>query len=139
MEILRFLHSLTRWGVIIVTLAVVAYLLIGWLSSRRWERRGATLMSLFSSLVGVQWLLGVVLLIVMLTAGGVGGQTWGHVVVMTLALFTAHGHFMMRRRQLDDKARYQRYLGIVVITLLLVLVGIFALPSGIQWRFYTPA
>jgi uncharacterized membrane protein YphA (DoxX/SURF4 family) len=139
-EILRFLHSLVRWGVLLVTIALFAYLLIGWLRNRPWESLGDRLLAIFSALIGAQWLLGVLLLAVLLLAGGgISPQSWGHVVIMTLALAVAHSYRAFQRREMADKARYQRYLILVIITLALVFVGIFSLPSPIQWRFYMPA
>lgn len=137
MSLLRFAHSWTRWLVLIAAAAAVVYLIVTLLQRRGWVRPGPTLMAAFSGLIGLQWVIGLIFLVVMGAQTGFGVRHyWEHLTTMTLALVTAHGHYMLRRRQMPDARRQVIYLTLVVITLLLVIGGIIVLPEGIQWRFY---
>lgn len=136
-EIVQFLHSWTRWIVLIVTVVTLIYLALRLFSGSAWDALATRLMSAFSSLVGLQWLLGLVLLVVLGSQTGFGVRHyWEHLTMMTLALVVAHGHFMWRRRPLADRARYTRNLLTVIGVLVLVVVGIMALPEPIRWRLF---
>jgi len=138
MSLLRFAHSWTRWLVLIVTVIAVAYLILALAQRKGWVKPGPALMSAFSSLIGLQWIIGLIFLVVFGSQTGFGVRHyWEHLTVMTIALVTAHGHFMLRRRAMPDSRRQGIYLALIVVTTLLVVVGIFALPETIQWRFYT--
>jgi hypothetical protein len=136
-DIVQFLHSWARWIVLVVSIIALVYLALRLLSNRDWDAMAARLMSAFSSLVGLQWVLGLVLLVVRGSQTGFGiRHYWEHLVVMTLALVAAHGHFMWRRRELTSRARYTRNLITIIVVLVLVVVGIMALPEAIRWRLY---
>ncbi|MFQ3566636.1 MAG: hypothetical protein SNJ59_06525 [Aggregatilineales bacterium] len=139
-EAARFLHSWMRWLFLIVVVIALAYFLIGLVGRRSWDKRGQTLLTIFSSLVGLQWLVGLVLLLVWGSQTGFGVRHyWEHLFAQTVALLVAHLHFRWRRRTLPDAIRYRNGLLLILVTLALVVVGILALPSSIQWRFYIPS
>jgi FtsH-binding integral membrane protein len=134
-DIVQFLHSWTRWIVIVVSIVALVYLVLR--LNRDWDAMAARLMSAFSSLVGLQWALGLVLLIVRGSQTGFNVRHyWEHLFMMTLALIVAHGHYMWRRRELTSRARYTRNLATIIVALILVVIGIMALPEGIRWRLY---
>jgi hypothetical protein len=54
--------------------------------------------------------------------------------VQTIALVVAHLHVRWRKKELEDKTRYQRGFLVVIGVLILIFVGIMVLPAGIQWR-----
>lgn len=137
-QLLRFLHSWTRWGVLVVAVVAVVWMTLGLIQKRRYDKTGNTLMTVFSSLIGVQWIIG------LLFIGVYGGQVgfgiryfWEHLTVMTLALAAAHAHMAWKRRDIPDSTRFRNNLLVVIGTLILIVVGILTLPSGIQWRFLT--
>jgi hypothetical protein len=137
MDIIQFLHSWARWLVLIVSIVALVYLALRLFGGNAWDALASRLMSAFSSLVGLQWLIGLLLLIVRGSQTGFGVRYyWEHLTLMTLALIVAHGHFMWRRHEMPDRTRYTRNLLTILVVLLLVVVGIMALPEGIRWRLY---
>lgn len=137
MSLLRFAHSWTRWLVVIVAVVAIVYLILALVQRKGWVKPGPTLMAAFSGLIGLQWVIGLVFLVVMGSQTGFGVRHyWEHLVTMTIALVTAHGHYMLRRREMSDSRRQVIYLALIIVTILLVVGGIFALPEAIQWRFY---
>lgn len=69
MDILRFLHSGVRWLVLLVALVNLVYFALGWLQGRHYDWTARRLMSAFGGVISLQWLIGVIFLIVL------GGQT----------------------------------------------------------------
>lgn len=138
LSLLRFSHSWVRWLVLIAAIAAVVYLILALVQRRAWGKPGTTLMAVFSGLVGLQWVIGLVFLVVLgsMTDFGVR-HYWEHLVTMTLALVVAHGHYMLRRRPMDDTRRHAVYSGLIVLTFAFIIGGIVVLPDGLQWRFYT--
>jgi hypothetical protein len=139
-DIIRFLHSWVRWLVVLSAVLSVVYFAVYWLRGRSYGTTARRLMSLFAGLISLQWLLGVILLVVL------GGQTgfgirhyWEHLTVMTLAVFAANAPNMLRRRQLTDSQRYLVNVVTIMIVIVLVVVGISLLPEPIRWRFFNPA
>lgn len=138
LEVVRILHSLTRWLVLLVGVITALYLLMGWLNKQEWKKLGQTLLTVFSSLFGLQWLIGLALF------GSLGAQTgygirhyWEHLTVMTIALAVAHLHMRWKRQDLPAATRYRNGFLLIVVVTLLIVAGIFVLPDAIQWRFYT--
>lgn len=137
-QIFQFLHSWNRWLLLVVMIVGIVYFAYSWLQSRDWTSQSQTLLTIFSSLVGVQWILGLILLVIKGMQTGFGVRHyWEHLVVQTIVLAVAHMHMSWRKKDFPDKTRYQRGLLLLVGVLVLIIVGIVVLPSGIQWRFYT--
>jgi len=140
MEILRVLHSLSRWAVVLVALGVIVYMLLGLVQKKPFARLGNTLMSIFGGLVGLQWIIGIVFL---LDWGGRIGfgfrHFWEHAFAMTLALVAAHGYIAWKRRDIPDADRYRNNLLAVLATFGLIFVGVLSLPEGLRWRVYLPS
>lgn len=140
MEVVRFLHAWVRWLVIIIAVLNFAYLFIGWLRARPFNGTARRLMTWFSSLVGAQWLIGLLLLILLGTQSGFGVEYyWQHALAMTFAVIVAHLHYSFRRRNLSDAVQYRNSVIILLAVFALVLVGIMLLPDGIRWRLYLPS
>jgi hypothetical protein len=137
--IARLLHSWTRWLFLVVTVIAVVIFALAWLRAQPWTTRANALLNAYSGLMGLQWLFGLVLLGVWGSMSGFGQRHfWEHLTVQTIAVVVANAHHGWRRRELTDKARYGRGLAVILVSLVLVVIGIFVLPVGIQWRFYTP-
>lgn len=139
MDILRILHSWVRWIVILIALIDLIYFALGWLQSRSYTQLARRLMSAFSMAISLQWLIGLIFLIVLGSRTSFSTMPWGHVGVMTLAVFVSNVPNMLRRRQLGDKQRFLVNLITLIVVLVLVFIGISMLPQGMQWRFYTGA
>jgi len=131
----RFIHSWNRWLLVAVAVVAVLYFAWGWLQGQAWTKRGQTLLTAFSSLIGVQWILGVILLISLADVTGLSVRHyWEHLTVQTIALGVAHMHMGWRKKDFDDKTRYKRGLLLIIGVLLLIVIGIMILPEAMQWR-----
>ncbi len=140
MDILRVLHSGVRWLVLLIAVIDLVYFAVGWLRERDYDQPARRLMTAFSMLISLQWLIGVVFLIVLGAQTGFGVRHyWEHLTVMTIAVFVANVPNMLRRRELADKQRYLVNFGTVIAVIVLVVIGISLLPEAIRWRFYLPA
>lgn len=134
-QIFRFLHSWNRWLLIVAALITLLYFARGWLTSQPWTKAAHRLLSIFSMLVDLQWLLGLILLI---SFGSMTGfnirHYWEHLTIQTVAVVVAHLHVRWRKKAIEDKERYRRGFLLVVGVLVLLFVGIMVLPDVIQWR-----
>ena len=136
-QIFRFLHSWNRWLLVVVTLLTLLYFARGWLTSQPWTKYAQRLLSIFSGLVDLQWLLGLILLISFGSMTGFGiRHYWEHLIIQTIAVVVAHLHVRWRKQALEDRGRYQRGFLLVIGVLVLLFVGISVLPAGIQWRAF---
>jgi type IV secretory pathway VirB2 component (pilin) len=140
MDIVRLLHSWVRWLVVLAAVLNIAYFAVAWLRSRPYDATARRVISLFAGLISLQWLLGVILLIVFGSQTGFGVRHyWEHLTMMTLAVFVANGPNMLRRRQLTDAQRALVNVICTLVVIVLVIVGISLLPEAIRWRFLSPA
>lgn len=136
MDVLRLLHSWVRWLVVAVALVNLVYFVVFWLRNRRYDETARRFMSAFAGLISVQWLLGVILLVVLGSQTGFGiRHYWEHLTMMTLAVFVANVPAMLRRRELTDSQRYRANVVTILVVIVFVIVGIAALPEPIRWRF----
>ncbi|MBC6937609.1 MAG: hypothetical protein DWB42_17495 [Chloroflexi bacterium] len=133
---LRHLHSFVRWLVVIVTVAAVVKLGLGLAQNAAYDTLTQRLMSAFSGLTSLQWLVGLVFLAVYGGTVGFGlRHFWEHAAVMTVAV--ALSHMPRRFKDAEPRIRYRNSLIIVVVVLALVIVGVALLPQG--WRLLPPA
>lgn len=133
-DIVRFLHSWARWLVVIAAAAAFIIMLLGFVQRRSYAAGDRRVMTIFSSLFGVQWLLGLVLLVLLGAQTGFGVRHyWEHLVAQTAALVVAHLH--LRWKKAGGTAPFRNNLLVLVVVIALVVIGILALPAGIQWRF----
>lgn len=135
MDVLRFVHSWLRYGFLLVAVAAVVWLVVGLVQRRAFPANGTNLMRLFSTFFALQWVVGIALLLEQGSLRGFGVRHfWEHFTVMTAALVLAHAHYAWRRRELPDTTRYRNNLLVIVGVVVLVVVGILALPAGMQWQ-----
>jgi hypothetical protein len=140
MPIFQFLHSWARWIFLVVAIVAIVYFIMGLVQSKPWVKQGQTFLSIFSSLIGLQWILGLILFLLYQVPAGFGiRHQWEHFVTMTIVLVIAHVHYAWRRREMRDAARWRNGLLLLVGTLILIVAGISVLPAALQWRFYLPA
>lgn len=140
-EITRLLHSWTRWLVVIVALVTLVIAVIGALQKLPFKPSGERWLRIFTIVISIQWAIGILNLIALGSQTGFGVRHyWEHFFATTLAVGVASmARRIYERRQLNDSARHWATVGVVVIVAILVVIGIAALPTGIQWRFYVPA
>lgn len=134
---IRDLHALVRWIVVLVTVIVLIKLVLGLVQNAPYDALTERLMRAFNLAISLQWLIGLVFFIVLITVIGFGGLqlfNWLHLIVMTVAVGLAG---MYRRFQdAPDRNRYRANLTIVVLVLVLVFIGVALLPYG--WRVFPP-
>jgi hypothetical protein len=127
-EILFALHSLVRWLVVLATIAAIVWMARGLIQKLSYDDLSRRVMTIFSSLVGAQWALGIILFVVL---GQFNSRYhWEHAFTMTIVLILAHVHMMLKKR--DDRTRYLGGLISVIVALGLVYAGVSVLP-GQRW------
>ena len=114
------MHSGVRWLVVLVTVIALVKLAIGVMQKQPYDNLTRRIMLAFSGLITVQWLLGIILLLVLGTFNS--GAIWGHAGVMTVAVAVSHMH--NRWKKSDDATRNRMSLMIVAAVLVLVFVGV---------------
>lgn len=120
------LHSGLRWLIVLMTVVAFGWLLLSLLRTGNYTVRTHQVMVTWSSLIGVQWLTGLILFVVL----GDFNVThrWEHLVTTTLALFVAHLYIPFKQR--SSRIRYQAGLVFILLTLALIYVGVARLPQG---------
>jgi uncharacterized membrane protein len=124
-NILYQAHSGLRWLVVLGAVVAFVVLLVGMLQQRPYTKATHRAMVVFSSLVGLQWALGLILIF---TLGTYTGYQWEHAATMTVALIAAHVYTRFKTR--PDMVRYQVGLATIVGTALIVFIGVARLPQG---------
>lgn len=120
------LHSGVRWLVVLMTIIAIGWLLFGLFTNRDYDKMTHGIVAGWAGLVGLQWLIGIVLFIV-LGAFDIRYR-WEHLVVMTIALVVAHVYVRLKSR--PDPIRYRGGLASIVAVLVLVYIGVALLPQG---------
>jgi len=130
---LRHTHSLVRWLVVIVAIVALVKLALGLVQKASYDALTKRIMVIFSGVITLQWVIGLVFLVVI---GGITGfglrHYWEHLVVMTIAVGLSHMHNSKRWRDAADHIRFRNSLIIIVVVLMLVFIGVILLPQG--WR-----
>lgn len=123
--ILFHTHSGLRWLVVLATVIALVYLLLGLVRKGAYTVLAHRIMIIFSGLLTLQWLVGLILLLV---RGTFASYEWEHALTMTVAVAVSHMH--MRFRRAADSIRYRNGLLIVIAVLVLVYLGVARLPQG---------
>lgn len=121
------LHSGIRWLVVLITVIALIKLVLGIIQKQSYDKLTQRIMSAFSMLTSLQWMLGIILLIAL--GNFSSGQIWSHAGTMTIAVTVSHLH--NRWKKAEDPVRYRMSLLVVIAVLVLVIIGV-ALVNG--WR-----
>jgi hypothetical protein len=129
------LHSIVRWVLVLVALALLVKYTLGWLRRQPFDRTASALASAFGGLMDLQLLLGLLYFLI----SGFGGAgfprfRWEHLGIMAIAVVV--GHLPSMWKKLEDGKRYRNSLIAVIAALILVVVGISLLP-GSRWLHIT--
>jgi len=119
-------HGDIRWLVAIVAAAVVIKFLIGWLGKKQYAPLDKTLLLVYTILMDINVLLGLILLFF---AGGFSGTRLEHATTMVLAAIAAHMTAVWRKST-DSPTKYRNQLLMVALSLLLVVMGVIRLRGG---------
>jgi hypothetical protein len=129
MSVLLVIHSIVRWLLVLVSLAVVAKFAWGWLRQAKYEKLDQALVSGFGGLMDLQATLG---LVYFLWSGFAQNYfpayRFAHAGTMILALLVAH--LPARWKKAADAMRYRAGLLATLGSLALIMVGVFWLPKG---------
>lgn len=129
-------HSGVRWLLMVAAVVALLMMIVGLAANRAYGRGSSLPLTIFVRLTELQWVLGVIALIAYAaqTSGALQHYHWAHLVLMTIAVVTAHLYMGFRRR--DDRARHLGGLLAIVVTVIVVLIGVSVLP-GNRWDFST--
>lgn len=126
MSMLMRVHGDIRWLVAIVAAAVVIKFLIGWLGKKQYAPLDKTLLTIYTILMDINVLLGLILLFF---AGGFSGARLEHATTMILAAIAAHMTAVWRKST-NSSTKYRNQLLMVALSLLLVVMGVIRLRGG---------
>ena len=129
MAILLGAHSGVRWIVILVALVVFVKFIWGWLGRKSYTPLDHTLAKVFTGVVDLQVLLGILYLLWNGFAGG-GFPRYRLEHAVTMILVAVAAHFVGRGASSSDAVRFRNSTFAIIITLLLVVAGISVLPNG---------
>lgn len=126
MDIILTIHSLNRWLILAVGVISAVKFLAGWLGKSSYQPLDQRLMTLYTILLDIQLLLGIILLF----GDALVRYRIEHAITMLIAIVLAHLSRLWRDK--EDPAKFRNNFLAIAIGLLLIVAGIFALPQG--WR-----
>jgi hypothetical protein len=126
MGLLQTIHGELRWLVALAAVVVIIKFLIGWLGKRQYTPLDRTLLMIYTILVDINVLLGLILLFV----GGFNGQRLEHATTMLLAAISAHMTAIWRNKPIDSAVKYRNQLLLVLLSLALILFGVWRIREG---------
>ena len=131
MNIIFIAHSHLRWLVLLVAAAAVIKFAIGWLRGGAFKGMDRGLAAGFSGAMDLQATLGLINLLWLGFSADGGGFTryrLEHAFIMILAAVL--GHLPARWKKAADGIRFRNTLFCILGALLLVYIGVAALPGG---------
>lgn len=120
MSVIRTIHGELRWIIAIVAVVIIVKFLIGWLGKRQYQPLDRTLLLVFSSLMDLNLVLGLILLF---TMGLSGMARIEHAVTMILAVVAAHLTALWRNTE-DSGTKYRNQLLMVLLSMIFVILGV---------------
>lgn len=130
MDFILTIHGLMRWLVAIAGLIAIIKFAYGWLSKADYTPLDKRIMSIFTILLDINVLLGLVLLFGL--GGGFPPIRLEHATTMILAAVTAHLSAFWRKSP-NSAVKFRNNLIVVIVALLFVAMGVIRLRGG--WIF----
>jgi preprotein translocase subunit SecY len=124
MDFLYTFHSHNRWLVLLAAVAALLKLTITWLRGTEYAKSDRIITGIFSGLLSLQVVLGLVLLFWL----GISRYRLEHGVMMIIALGLVH--FSARWKSSPGPVRARNTAAVIVTALVLIAVGITLLPQG---------
>lgn len=119
MDALLTVHNLVRWIVAIVAVVVLVKYVIGWLGKGPFTSLDVTLGRAFAGAMTVQFLLGILTLVVYATSGAFNPRLQiEHAVYGLVATALSHMTGMFRKQ--DDTSRFRNSALLILVALLVV-------------------
>lgn len=122
-------HGELRWIVALIAVIAIVRFGLGWLQTAEYKKLDRILMAAYTGFLDLNLLLGLILLFV---AGGLTPQRIEHATTMILAVGVAHSAAIWRKSD-DANLKFRNNLIVVVVSLLLVVLGVFRLRQGWVW------
>ena len=129
MGMLMTIHGELRWLVVLAAIIVIIKFLIGWLGKREYTSLDQKLLMVFTILLDINVLLG---LIILFFGGGFTGPRLEHATTMILAAIAAHMTAIWRRST-DSSLKFRNQLLMVVLAVILVIFGVIRLRGGFMF------
>lgn len=120
-------HSGWRYLVLLAAAVALAVLLHGSLTRRPYDKRSRVAFAIFTGVLDIQVLLGIVLV----ALGRFYPSLIGHIMMMLLAAAAAHGASVLARKQEDHRKAHTLGLFGMVAALVLIAGGIMAIGRGV--------
>jgi heme A synthase len=140
---LYYAHSGTRWLVVLAAVVALVFMVFSLIRNREQDGLTRGIMVTFSSLVGLQWVLGLVyyLMFGMQYNDYTVRNQEVHAAVMTGVVLVAHLYLPFRRRA-STRTYYMASIGVIVLTAILIYVGVATLAGDLpRWSmspYYVP-
>jgi hypothetical protein len=127
-QFLHTAHAHFRWLVVLVAIIAVIVFLMTWLGKKDDAKLDRTLMAILMGCIDLQWLMGVILLILLATTTGLSRLHYEHAFMLTLALIL--GHFAAKWKRSPATLRARNYLFVTLGMILLIILGVSKYPNG---------
>lgn len=137
LPMLYYTHSGTRWLVVLATLVALGFMLYSLITNREQDRVTRVIMLTFSSLVGLQWVIGLFFYLVYGNARNDYTLTsWvEHATYMTIVVIVAHLYIPFRKRA-STRNYYIASLIVILAVVGLIYFGVGVLGGGMaRWSF----
>jgi len=137
MLILLTIHSIVRWAITLVAIALIVRLGLGLAKKLPFDKTARGLTAGFAGLMDAQMLLGVLYLLasgfgmVSNATSGFPRYRWEHALAMTLAVVVSH--LPARWKTAPDDVRTRNTLIAVVVALVIIFIGIAPLGGWTRW------
>jgi len=129
MSTLMAIHGMIRWLVALVAVVAIVRFVMGWLRQMPYAGMDRGLMSGYTGLLDLNFLLG---LIILIFGGGFTVPRTEHAVTMLIAIAIAHSSATWRKSE-DAQKKFRNNLVVVVVSLLLIFLGVVRLRGS--WLF----
>ena len=126
MNTLMTIHGEVRWLVALLAVVIIIKFAIGWLGRRGYTSLDRGLLSAYTILLDINFLLGLILLFF---NGGISGPRLEHATTMLLAVIAGHMTALWRRST-DAPTKFRNQLLLILLSLVLVFFGVMCLLGG---------
>lgn len=136
MTILLTIHSIVRWAIVLVAIALIVRLVIGLIGKRPFDKTARILTTAFTGLMDTQLLLGLLYLLII----GFSTASWPryrleHAGMMIIAVIIAHLPAMWKKA--SDQKRTRNVLIAVIVSLIFIAIGISPIGGWVRWWHIT--
>ena len=126
--IMREAHSGIRWLVALLGIIILVKGSIGWAMKSPYQPLDRRLMSAFSALFGIQFLLGLILFVALIVGGAFSPVQLEHITLMVLAFFIAMRATKWKKG--EDHIPYRNNVIMLLIVGVLIFVAVLRVGDG---------